>query len=162
MKKDIAAAQERISNVVAESVVETFNSMFGQDVSNVHWKPDLTPDNIVLSSVKLLQGRSAMDFVFRFDMKLLLQAASLIFTKEYIDHNPVHEDLACEIANIVCAKVKTYLNDEGFDTEMGFPFVPKAEEARRLLQDKAIHMHFFYKDIDKKQGVGVAVNFTVL
>ena len=45
---------------------------------------------------------------------------------------------------------------------MGFPFVPKAEEAKRLSQDQVVHMHFFYKDVDKKQGIGVAVNFTVL
>ena len=58
----------------------------------------------------MLQGRSSLDFVFRFEMLLLLQAAGMIFTQEYIDQNPVHEDLACEIANIVCAKVKTYLD----------------------------------------------------
>ena len=160
--KDINAARGRISDVVAESVVETFTGMFGQDVSTASRQPPSAPDNVVLSCVKLLQGRSALDFVFRFDMQLLLQAASLIFTKEYIDQNPVHEDLACEIANIVCAKVKTYLNDEGYETEMGFPFVPKAEEAKRLSQEKVVHMHFFYKDLAEKQGVGVAVNFTVL
>lgn len=160
--KDINAARGRIADVVTMSVIETFNSMFGQDVSPGNRKPPVSPDNVVISCVKMLQGRSSLDFVFRFEMLLLLQAAAMIFTKEYIDQNPVHEDLACEIANIVCAKVKTYLNDEGYDTEMGFPFVPKADEAKKLLHDQAVQMHFFYKDRDKKQGVGVAVNFTVV
>jgi CheY-specific phosphatase CheX len=159
--KDINAARGRITDVVTESVVETFNSMFGQDVSAGTKRPPTAPDNNVISCVKLLQGRSEVDFVFRFDMQLLLLAASGIFTQEYIRQNPVHQDLACEIANIVCAKVKTYLNDEGYDTEMGFPFVPNAEETKKLMQEQVVHMHFFYKDKDNKQGVGVAVNFTV-
>ncbi len=160
--KDINAARGRIADVVAESVVETFTGMFGQEVSAAARKPPAAPDNVVMSCVKLLQGRSSLDFVFRFDMELLLMAAAGIFTPEYIKNNPVYEDLACEIANIVCAKVKTYLNDEGYETEMGFPFLPRADEAQRLLQEKVVHMHFFYRDRDKKQGVGVAVNFTVV
>jgi CheY-specific phosphatase CheX len=160
--KDINAARGSIADVVTISVIETFNNMFGQDVSAGSRKPPVSPDNVVISCVKMLQGRSSLDFVFRFEMLLLLQAAGMIFTKEYIAQNPVHEDLACEIANIVCAKVKTYLNDEGYETEMGFPFVPRADEARKLLHDQAVQMHFFYKDQANKQGVGVAVNFTVV
>jgi CheY-specific phosphatase CheX len=160
--KDIHAASGRIADIVAESVVETFTGMFGQDVSAASRKPPTAPDNVVISCCKLLQGSVEVDFVFKFDMELLLMAAAGIFTPEYIKNNPVHEDLACEIANIVCAKVKSCLNDEGYDTEMGFPFVPKADEAKRLMQEQVVHMHFFYRDRDKKQGVGVAVNFTVV
>jgi CheY-specific phosphatase CheX len=159
--KDIQAARGYITDVVGNSVIETFNTMFGQAVSRSLKEPLTAPNNIVLSCIKLIQGRTHVDFVFRFDMHLLLQAAALIFTPEYIENNPVHEDLACEIANIVCAKVKSSLNEEGYEIEMGFPFVPKADEAAKLAREEIVHMHFFYRDKDQKQGVGVAVNFTV-
>lgn len=151
-----------MSDIVIQSVVETLNSMFGQSVLPAPPQPAVIPDNVVISCVKLNHGVTDVDFCFRFDMQLLLQAASIIFTPEYIKSNPVLEDLACEIANIVCQKVKAYLNDVGYFTDMGFPFVPKDNQVMLLEQADLVHMHFFYQDKSARQSIGVAVNFTVV
>jgi CheY-specific phosphatase CheX len=161
MMRDINAARGEIADVVSASVVETFNAMFGQTILANNREPLSAPNNTVISCVKLVQGRNDLDFCFKFDMNLLLLAASGIFTPEYLESNPVHEDIACEIGNIVCAKVKAYLNANGFHVEMGFPFIPQPHEAEELMKEQDVHMHFFFKDKEARQGVGVAVNFTV-
>jgi hypothetical protein len=159
--KDMCAARGQISDIISGAVVETFTNMFGQDVIPNTREPLTAPDNAVMACVKLHQGEESLDFCFKFDMRLLLLAASRVFKSEYLQNNPVHEDIACEIVNIVCAKVKAFLNERGYQTEMGFPFIPSPAEAERLLREQVVHMHFFYRDSDAQQGVGVAVNFTV-
>lgn len=156
--KDIHDAREKISKVVSESVVETFNTMFGQSVTAEDLGKQFGADKSVYSAIKLQQGEVVLEFCFRFDIQLLLKAASLIFTKEYLEKNPVHEDIACEIANIVCSKVKAFLNDSGYDTEMGFPFIPLPDRNPMLKNTQTVHMHFYY-DGSEGKGVGVAVNF---
>lgn len=160
--KDLDAARAKISQVVEDSVVETFTSMFGQAVTAEGARKMLAEpgQNSVYSAVKLHQGDVHVEFCFHFDFNLLLQAAQLIFTQEYLANNPVHEDLACEIANIVCSKVKAYLNDTGFETEMGFPYIPEKDENHLRRHPEMVHMHFFYDAGGKaNKGVGVIVNF---
>lgn len=159
--KDINSERGQISKLVSDTVVETFTSMFGQPVTaeSLALKTKEEGNQSVYSSIKLHQGSSDIEFCFRFDFDLLLQAAALIFTPEYLKHNPVHEELAREIANIVCSKVKAYLNDRGFSIEMGFPYIPHADENPLLQQHDAVHMHFYYDAGNAEQGIGVVVNF---
>jgi CheY-specific phosphatase CheX len=159
--KDINAARGGISEVVSHNVIDTFNSMFGQEVSANRATPRAAPGNMVISCVRLTQGNAHADFWFRFEMDLLLQAASSLFPPEYIEKNLVHESLACEIANIVCAKVKAFLNEQGYDTEMGFPFIATATSSGGLANATDVDLHFFYQDKDQKKGAGVMVHFTV-
>ncbi|MDE1152449.1 MAG: hypothetical protein PW788_07925 [Micavibrio sp.] len=162
MKKHIGDERTQISELVSATVVETFTNMFGQSVTAdaLARKMQQSPESkSVYSSVKLHHGKTHVEFCFRFDFDLLLQAAALIFSADYLANNPVHEDLACEIANIVCSKVKAYLNDRGYDTEMGFPYIPKPNENPLLQQQDTVHMHFYYDSAKAQRGVGVVVNF---
>jgi CheY-specific phosphatase CheX len=159
--KDINAARGGISEVLSHNVIDTFNSMFGQDVSANRQEPKVPPGNVVVACVRLSQGNAHADFWFRFEMDLLLQAASAIFPADYIAENMVHESLACEIANIVCTKVKAFLNEQGYDTEMGFPFIATSKSSDGLARGADVDLHFFYQDKEQKKGAGVLVNFSV-
>ena len=161
MKKNIADERTQISDLVSATVVDTFTSMFGQSVTAEALARQMSgePAKSVFSSVKLHHGKTHVEFCFRFDFDLLLQAAALIFSKDYLASNPVHEDLACEIANIVCSKVKAYLNDRGYDTEMGFPYIPAPDQKPLMRHKDAVHMHFYYHTSAAERGVGVVVNF---
>jgi hypothetical protein len=158
---DIAEHGE-LSEVVSKAVVETFTNMFGQNLAQAPTKiPPPPPNAVVMTYVKLSHNNEDMAFVFKFDAALLLKAAEVIFSAEYIKSNPVVEDIACEIANIVGGKVKSYLKEEGYYTDMGFPFLATSEEAQPLADRKSVPMHFFYTDTGPQKGVGVAVDFIV-
>jgi CheY-specific phosphatase CheX len=159
---DIAEYGE-LAEVVSNAVVETFTRMFGQNLSAeaLQIPADATPDNIVMTFVKLSHNNEDVAFCFKFDTQLLLRAAEAIFTPEYIKTNAVLEDIACEIANIVGGKVKVYLKSEGYFTDMGFPFLASTEEAQKLAGLHMVPMHFFYTEKGETPGVGVAVDFIV-
>ena len=160
--KDINDEREQISQIVSSTVVETFSEMFGQPVTAESMAKQAklpSEQQSVFSSIKLHHGKNDLEFCFRFDFDLLLQAAALIFTPDYLKHNQVHEELAREIANIVCSKVKAYLNERGYDIEMGFPYIPQPEQNPLLQQSDVVHMHFYYNAANAEQGVGVIVNF---
>lgn len=157
---DIATEGE-LADVVSQAVVETFTRMFGQELLSDR-KDIPAPDNVVMTFVKLSHNNKDVAFCFRFDTQLLLLAAKTIFTPEYIKANPVLEDIACEIANIVGNKVKGFLKQEGYYTDMGFPFLASAEEAEKLAGQKHMPIHFFYTSKGEKPGVGVAVDFIVI
>lgn len=160
--KDLDAARAKITAVVEDSVVETFTTMFGQDVTaeGVRKMNVAHGRKSVYSAVKLHQGDVHVEFCFHFDFDLLFRVAALLFSAEDLEKTPVHEDVACEIANIVCSKVKAFLNDGGFDTEMGFPYVPGHDENHLVNNPDMVHMHFYY-DVTHESGrdVGVVVNF---
>jgi hypothetical protein len=164
VKANIIEAREDLSLIVGQAVEEAFNTMLQQPVLAGQRAPARGQDfsEVVLVSVKLNHGATIIDFHFKFDMQLLLQAAQLVFTPEYIKNNAIHEDIGCEIVNIVCHKVKAYLNEEGYFTEMGFPYVPEPGAAPPPSKGEFVQMHFFYRDKDAQHRVGVAVDSCVV
>jgi hypothetical protein len=159
LKADILAAQNDIALVVKQAVEETCNTMLRVPVLNAARRTE-APDKVVQVNVKMNHGTADIDFYFRFDLQLLSMVAAAVFAPEYLKRNPVVEDIGCEVANIVCHKVKAFLNEEGYVTEMGFPFVP-GPEVTAAAGGNLIDMHFFYRDKDARQRVGVAVNSVV-
>ncbi|MBI1216372.1 MAG: hypothetical protein GC185_11230 [Alphaproteobacteria bacterium] len=161
--KDIDKVRGEVATLVSQTVRETFQTMFGQNVQRheAGWTGGEFSENAVYASIRLHQGDESVEFCFRFDFNLLLQAAELIFSKEYLDATPVHEELASEIANIVCSKVKAFLNEQGFETEMGFPFIPRPDENPLLSSGEMIHMHFYYPGPGGENDIGVSVNLFV-
>lgn len=156
------AEQTGLAQVVSEAVVETFTNMFGQQLASSKPKTaSAGAGGVIMTYVKLSHNQEDVAFCFKFDTELLLRAAEAIFTPDYIKSNPVIEDIACEIANIVGGKVKVFLKQEGYYTDMGFPFLATSEEAQPLIDRKSVPMHFFMTETGNKPGVGVAVDFIV-
>lgn len=164
MKTNIIDVREDLSLIVRQAVEEAFNTMLQQAVLAGRNAPAREQDlhEVVIVSVQLNHGTTNIDFNFKFDMQLLMQAALLVFTPEYIKNNAIHEDIGCEIVNIVCHKVKAYLNEEGYFTEMGFPYVPEPGAAPPPSKGEFVQMHFFYRDKDAQHRVGVAVDSCVV
>ncbi|TAL38760.1 MAG: hypothetical protein EPN97_03395 [Alphaproteobacteria bacterium] len=161
MKANIIEAREDLSAVVRQAVEEAFNTMLQQPVLAGKRAPSQDFSEVVFVNVKLNHGPTTIDFSFKFDMQLLIQAAQQVFSAEYIKNNAIHEDIGCEIVNIVCHKVKAYLNEEGYFTEMGFPYVPEPGE-RLPVKGDFVQMHFFYRGKDAQPRIGVAVDSCVV
>ena len=153
-----------ISNIIENTIVETFHEMFGQDVEmqNIGRSSSPGQEQFVCTGVSLGQRGLKTDFTFNFDQNLLLLASSTIFPKDIPDAVSVMEDLACEITNIVCSKVKAYLNAKGYDIEMDIPFIEKGKSKADLGGNVTTHLYFSYNGEDVQSRVGVTVDFMVL
>lgn len=158
MKDTMAAYRSQISGVVVTTVVETFNQMLRQHVTAIASKhpPEPGPDAAVYACVRLDQKNTSADFFFSFDRSLLLMTAETFYSKDLSSKDFVQEDIACAVANIVGGRVKTFLSRQGYDFDMGIPFVvPKGKGAGN---DDIIHVHFSF---NQNGDNGLVVNYMV-
>lgn len=157
MKDKMAAHRSQISSVVVSSVIDTFNLMLRQNVSAMAARSPRPPgpDMAVYACVRLSQEDLSANFYFSFDRNLLVLTAAAFYEKERGRQPGVQEDIACAVANIVGGKVKTFLNREGYDFDMGVPFVAKPGDPGA---EDTIHVHFSY---DRTGDNGLVVNYVM-
>lgn len=157
MKDKMAAYRSQISSVVVSSVIDTFNLMLRQNVTAMAVRTPRPPgpDMAVYACVTLDQKDLRADFYFSFDRSLLLLTAAAFYEQERGRQPAIQEDIACAVANIVGGKVKTFLNREGYNFEMGIPFVAKPGAAAG---EDMVHVHFSY---DKTGDNGLVVNYVM-
>ena len=157
MKDKMAAYRGQISSVVVSSVIETFNQMLHQNVTAMPVRAPRQPgpDMAVFACVRLDQKDLQADFYFSFDRSLLLLTATAFYEQDRSKQPAVQEDIACAVANIVGGKVKTFLNEQGYEFDMGIPFVARPGGANA---DDTIHVHFSY---DRTGDNGLVVNYVL-
>ena len=157
MKDKMAAYRGQISSVVVSSVIDTFNLMLHQNVTAmpVRTPRQPGPDMAVYACVRLDQKDLQADFYFSFDRSLLLLTATAFYETERGKQPAIQEDIACAVANIVGGKVKTFLNQQGYEFDMGVPYdaSPGAPGS-----DDTIHVHFSY---DRTGDNGLVVNYVM-
>jgi hypothetical protein len=71
--------------------------------------------------VTLSQGEAQARLRLIFDRHLLETLVSDFYPREALRRDAVLEDAAAEIANVICNKIKAFVNRRGFGLEMGFP-----------------------------------------
>lgn len=162
MKAQIIAEKQQIAAIVRQMTEEVFKTMFSNPLMSDEKSKFSEFKDVVISQVKLNHGPTDINFYFRFDMQLLLQIGIKMFSQDYLRDNSVYEELACETANIVCAKVKAYLNEEGYHTEMSFPVISKGEDMPPPKDADFVNVYFFYLDQEARQKIGVAVGSSVV
>lgn len=159
----MAGMQGEISGVVEDTVVETFNGMFGQKVvtAAVQRVAEPGPEHKVYACLLLDQEKDvSANFCFSFDDHLLLMTAANFYPGEEAANPSVREDIACAVANIVGSRVKTFLNRRGYNFEMTIPFVAEPGAQPELRRDGTVHVHFSYDDSQgRSSDDGVVVNF---
>lgn len=152
---------KEIADIMAATVVETFNGMFEQSVVTASvgrfGQPEAEGKTSACLVLKNARGVPAKLY-FTFDDRMLALTARSFFAAELSDDPVIRSDIACAVANIVGTKVKNCLNGYGNAFEMTFPFaVPPSDiEPGR----DAVHLHFAYNDRDGRvSDGGVIVNF---
>lgn len=157
MKDKMAAHRSQISSVVVSSVIDTFNLMLRQNVTAMATRSPRPPgpDMAVYACVKLNQDKLSANFYFSFDRNLLMLTAAAFYENDRGKQQGIQEDIACAVANIVGGKVKTFLNRQGYEFEMGVPFVAKPGDPGT---DDTIHVHFSY---DRTGDNGLVVNYVM-
>ncbi len=151
-----------ISQIVAATVVETFNGMFGQSVvtASVGHEAQAREGRTSVGLVLKNEGGLPARFYFSFDDRMLALTALNFFSTELSNDPHIRNDIAAAVANIVGTRVKNCLNANGYKFEMTFPYPVQPGEAEAGLG--ALHMHFAYNDASGQvSDGGVTVDFTI-
>lgn len=153
-----------ITRIVEDTMTQTFKHMFGQDVrvsTSVRGESE-DESKFICTSISLSHGDLLTDFAFNFDPLLLSQAAAGVYSATEIGQPFILEDLGCEITNIVCSKVKAYLNAQGHELEMEIPYVDRTAYSPDKPGVDATHLNFMYNGTGSVNKIGISVCFMVL
>ena len=69
----------------------------------------------------LMQGNEKARLRLIFERVMLEQLASKVYSKEELQDDRIVKDAASEVTNIVCNKIKAFLNERGFQLTMSLP-----------------------------------------
>lgn len=126
--------------VIGESVVETIEVMFGQKITVDEIFAVLPDQRVIAANMLLKQGHDSARLRMLFDRNLVLRLVSGFYPREMLENDGVLQDAACEIANIVCNRVKLYLNSKGLNISLGIPYADSDDAAQS--DHDIINLHF--------------------
>jgi hypothetical protein len=117
MKKDV-------TTIISQAVVETVQVMFGQHIEVLRTARPVEADTVSVR-VLLLQDEMCVVFRFAFERSLLVKLISSFYPSDAQQDDLPYEDGASEIANIVCNRVKKFLNQQGYNLVMHLPEIER-------------------------------------
>lgn len=148
--------QQPIADVINNAIVETFLTVFDVPVIGVEriLHHQLSKEDFACQ-VRLMENDTEVDVVFIFAKSLVQAILSGVYSKEDLAGNTeAYNDAACEIANIVCAHLKAFLNQKGFELEMHLP-LPVSGVTFERINRHAINLYFTLNKEDKDLLVNV-------
>jgi len=136
------AIKEKIIGSINVVLNEVFSNYFGVNVQADNRKqPDnFESDKRCLCQVHMQQEDVNMLMRFNFDANLLYRLVDETYNGEPVSDISPYNDAACEIANIVCCRVKAILNKSGYNLDMDLPHT--IENNKLLNMSQAIQMYF--------------------
>jgi CheY-specific phosphatase CheX len=115
--------KEELCTNIPDKIMETFETMFGLTVKQMTGSGfDLGTDDIVGMAVLREEGLE-IQIRFTFARRTLQPLLIKVYDSDTAAGKEVEEDAVCEIMNIVCASLKTQLNNQGHKITMGTPVI---------------------------------------
>ncbi len=150
--------KEKVTRVIRHSVIATFDELFHADVTAEHRKNQPYETGELTCRVDLVQDDAVATMRFSFDKKLLRALIIQWYPSESLTDDSYCADAACEIANIICSRVKSFLNTQGFHMSMQIPYA-EHPDAVALPSPDTLHLGFHLSEEDffvdfGMQGIG--------
>lgn len=117
MKKDLA-------KLLPIRVVDTFKTLFDLKVIKI-FDPDFeSNDDDMIGKVCLLHSDIKIIIRFSFQRSTLTALLAKVYSDPSMhQHEAAAEDAVCEIVNIVCMRLKSQLNEDGYAFEIDLPTI---------------------------------------
>lgn len=148
--------QQPMSDVINNAIVETFLTVFDVPVIGVEkiLHHTLSKDDLACQ-VRLIEQGAEVDVIFIFAKQLVENILEGVYPEEKLHYNTeAFNDAACEIANIVCAHLKAFLNQKGYDLKMNLP-TPVSNLTFESISRHAINLYFTLNRDDKDMLINV-------
>ena len=106
---------------IVEQVEKTFVVLFNVKVKQLDDIRKKFNDDDLVTRVSMHQEGIEAILRFAFPRQLLKPLLLKIYPPELARHESIFEDAACEITNIVCSSLKTFLNENDYTFSMEIP-----------------------------------------
>jgi YesN/AraC family two-component response regulator len=127
------------AEALSNSVMDTIETMFGQKMQQAQAKKRENRELAV--SIMLTQGKDKARLRLVFDRAMLEQLAAKVYTPEEMKDDRIMKDAASEVTNVVCNKIKAFLNERGFKLNMSLPQEDNPEAAQ-VASETTVNLYF--------------------
>lgn len=128
------------AEALSSSVMDTIETMFGQKMEQAKDKKG-EKNRDLATSIMLTQGKDKARLRLVFDRTMLEQLASKVYTAEEMKDDRIMKDAASEVTNVVCNKIKAFLNERGFQLNMSLP-QEDTPETPQTVSETTVNLYF--------------------
>lgn len=139
LEKTLLAHKEKIQEIVSDTLQITFKNYFNIDIykSGIYAGKNLKDG--IFCETHIADPANEAVVLISFEKPFLQELAKMVYPPAEADKSASMESCAKEIANIVTARVKTYLNESGYDLKIGIPSIVNTTE----LSTEDVKVSFF-------------------
>lgn len=128
------------AEALSSSVMDTIETMFGQKMEQAKDKKG-EKNRDLATSILLTQGKEKARLRLVFDRGMLEQLASKVYSAEEMKDDRIMKDAASEVTNVVCNKIKAFLNERGFQLNMSLP-QEDTPEPPQTVSETTVNLYF--------------------
>lgn len=114
------ALSRELKPVISKGMKNIFSEMFYTEIIPDNQISEADQKKMVCIGI-MHQNNITIALRFFFDEDLLRPLLRQLYSPEHLKKRSVYEDAACEIVNILCAQVKSFLNEHGYSLEFDLP-----------------------------------------
>lgn len=128
MKNYLRDHKDQLAKIVDQAIRQTFKVYFKLevDIGSIN-SVDAMRDDVVCRT-NIHDGGTRGVIFLAIERHMLIDLAKDIYPPDMASKPEAYEACATEIANIVCSRIKTYLNEQGYDFDMDIPLVSQEKE----------------------------------
>lgn len=142
LEKTLLIHKEQIQGIVSDTLQLTFKNYFNIDIYKGGTQDVKNFKDGVYCETLITDPENSAVVLISFEKPFLEELAKIVYPPSEAKAAESIEACAKEIANIVTARVKTYLNESGYNLTIGIPSV--VDNSTLSIED--VKVSFFIKD----------------
>lgn len=128
MKYALKQHEDKIAQIVNRTLGDTFSHYFKTDINQERLRPGSQLNDLVTAQT-YIHDKTASGLIFiSIERNMLQRLSTAVFPPEMALSEAAIESCLTEISNIVCNRIKTYFNDNGYDMVMDIPTVTRESQ----------------------------------
>ena len=151
-----------LTDTINTATIESLSTIFGCKLNITQNFQD--HQRAIISHVSIWQGLDSFKFYFVFDENFLKSLITKIYNQEEAQGNRFSElamDTACELVNIICNRIKAFLNEQGFQFMMDIPDAMLSKESQPITShDPLIKTNYSLETDAEKSDNILFINFS--
>lgn len=142
LEKTLLSHKEKIQEIVSDTLQITFKTYFDIDIYKAGNQDTKSLKEGIYCETFIQDSKENAVVLISFEKPFLQELANIVYPPNEAKKSESVEACAKEIANIVTARVKTYLNESGYKLTLGIPSIVNTTE----LTTEDVKVSFFIHD----------------
>jgi two-component system chemotaxis response regulator CheY len=139
---------EELHPTINTLVKDIFSELFSVeiDIGKEVKLSDIDSGKHLICIGKIFQDNMSISLRFFFTYELLHPLLLQFYSEKLLQDKLLYQDAACEIVNILCSKIKTFINQYGYQLDLDIPYILSTSKLNEDDTDTAINVYFLLQN----------------